>query len=290
MSQIPTFAALDRDALDQALIATGRAPVEDAIADTRGGLWGGLFDKPWRYAHHQIGFLPSTATGETILPIEPAGTQAADPSLMDQPLEVRLDRIRVEEYPGVGGHKIVVNFEASHQQGDRAEALAFNQAYQVGARDFAGVSGKLVFRGVNPGRQGLGLRFHTVHVGSRGVRAFETLLSSPAVDGGLTLLTTAQPALAPLTVMAKSLLQGLIDSEKAAVQSFDLGLDFDGGAAAGHRLRVGSYIAAQVPKTNAIDWAAWQWDVQQQAVVSRDSSQQLLPFNYLVFRISRARS
>ncbi len=286
MNRARTFADLQENELLDVLQSTGRmeprAELSEARADRRG--W---FDKPWRYGNHQVGFVPNTTTADPVLEILPGGGQGADAGLENQPLVVKLDRVRVEDYPGVGGHDIVVNVEGTHRQGEGTVPLSFNQAYRVGRQDFAGVAGTTVFRGVNPGRQGLGLKFTTLHVASQGGKAFKTLLDSPAIRAGLTLLNAAQPALAPLTATAQSLLESLLDTEKAAVQVFELGLDFDTEAPAGYRLALGSYIVAQVPRDGVIHWEEWRWDRRVQAVVREGSREEYLPYNTLVFRVSR---
>ncbi len=72
------------------------------------------------------------------------------------------------------------------------------------------------------------------------------------------------------------------------VQDFYLGLDF-GPVATGARLAVGSYLAVQIPESVVAiwDWRDWMYNSANGLVVDRADPSRLIPYNYVVFRISR---
>jgi hypothetical protein len=104
------------------------------------------------------------------------------------------------------------------------------------------------------------------------------------------LITTAQPALAPLSGMAVALTTAMAKRhENVPVQDFFMGLDFSAvGTRA--RLREGSYIALQIPQKLVLEWnwSGWVYDVSSGMVVNRDDRQKLVPFNYVVLGVSRS--
>jgi hypothetical protein len=55
------------------------------------------------------------------------------------------------------------------------------------------------------------------------------------------------------------------------------------------RLAEGSYLAVQIPETmhTVWDWGEWVYNPGNGRVVNKDDPTQLIPYNYLVFSISR---
>ena len=72
------------------------------------------------------------------------------------------------------------------------------------------------------------------------------------------------------------------------MQEFSLGLDFS-PIPTRPRLLKGSYLAVQIPERKHVvwDWDQWAYSPTSGQVVRRDESKQLIPYNYLVFSISR---
>ena len=55
------------------------------------------------------------------------------------------------------------------------------------------------------------------------------------------------------------------------------------------RLAEGSYLAVQIPETieTVWDWSEWVYNPANGRVVNKDDPTQLIPYNYIVFSISR---
>ena len=72
------------------------------------------------------------------------------------------------------------------------------------------------------------------------------------------------------------------------VQDFALGLDFD-NTPGGARLAQGSYLAVQIPErlTTVWDWNKWVFDPSNGHVVSKDNPTELIPYNYIMFGVSK---
>jgi hypothetical protein len=67
-----------------------------------------------------------------------------------------------------------------------------------------------------------------------------------------------------------------------------MGLDFS-DVAFRARLAEGSYLAVQIPEQlqQVWDWADWIYQPTSGQVVRKDDPGQLIPFNYVVFSVSR---
>jgi hypothetical protein len=245
-------------------------------------------NQPWAQTTHQFGYIAPREPG-SIEPqvIQYPGAIAADLSLKNSRINIRLDRLRVHKYPGGGTHNIMVNFAARNQVADAQETVTFSQTYRVGEGQTAGVAGYPIFIGLNVGAQGVAFEGSTVNVNNEADQAILAALESPPFQSGLSLLTTAQPAIAPFTEITLGVVKALAKrAENVPVQKFYLGLDFE-DAPLGIRLAEGNYIAAQVPTETAIEWHKWVYRPDIGTIVHKADSSETLPYNYLVFRVSR---
>ena len=112
-------------------------------------------------------------------------------------------------------------------------------------------------------------------------------LESPPFKDGLNLLETLQPALAPFTQITLGIIKTLVARNRnVGVQKFYLGLDFT-AAAFGIRLAEGNYIAVQVPNETTLNWDDWVFHRVRGAIVSKADHTASIPYNYVVFRITR---
>ncbi len=77
-------------------------------------------------------------------------------------------------------------------------------------------------------------------------------------------------------------------NRNVSVQDCYLGLDFT-GTAMGARLAEGDYIAVQIPESleRVWYWDDWVYEPQSGLIVSRTEPDTLIPYNYVVFGVSR---
>ncbi len=245
-------------------------------------------DQPWMYATHKFGYLASLKQGS----IEPQAIQhpsaiTADKTLKNSRINIRLDRLHIEKYPGGGTHNVMVTFAARNQVADTQESVSFSQTYRVQEGQSAGIAGYPVFIGLNVGSQGVAFECSTVNVKNEEDQTILAALESSPFQSGLKLLTTAQPAIAPFTEITLGVVKLLAKrNENVAVQKFYLGLDFE-NAAMGCRLAEGNYIAVQVSDEIAIDWKRWVYKPDLGTIVRKTDSYEMLPYNYVIFCVSR---
>ncbi|NJO50713.1 MAG: hypothetical protein HC840_16125, partial [Leptolyngbyaceae cyanobacterium RM2_2_4] len=76
--------------------------------------------------------------------------------------------------------------------------------------------------------------------------------------------------------------------KNAPVQDIQIGLDFSNNPMGAH-LAEGVYIAVQIPETltRVWDWSDWIYDTSTGQIVKDYSRDQLIPYNYIAFGISR---
>jgi hypothetical protein len=129
----------------------------------------------------------------------------------------------------------------------------------------------------------------TVNVHNETDEAFLSFLETDAFKAGLTLATSLQPALIPLSAMAMGLTKVIASRHRnVAVQAVEVGLDFR-RQPMGARLAEGSYIAVQLPESlGAVwRWQDWVYDPLNGRIVGDNDQSQLLPYNYFVVSVSR---
>ena len=250
--------------------------------------WWPFRDRAWQHTAHAFGFLPIDATGGS-KPISGIGSIQADQTLKNSQLKITLNRLRIADYPGRGIHRILVDFYGRNQVPGQTEDLHFNATYRAREGERAAVIGYPIFVGINAGAEGLAFHCHTVNVKNDNDEGFLNFLEGDVFKAGLKLATSAQPAIAPLTSMALGITKAVAQRHRnVSVQDFYLGLDFT-GTTMGARLAQGDYIAVQVPESmlRVWRWDDWLYDVPSGMIVAKEDPDQLIPYNYLVFGISR---
>jgi hypothetical protein len=251
--------------------------------------WLPFRERLWAHTAHAFGHLAPAAPGNDLLPIRHAGNIPADPSLRGAALRITLDRLRVAQYPGGGTHHILFDFYARHQAATGAEDLHFNVTCRAREGEGAAAIGYPIFVGLSAGADGVAFRCFTVNVKNDQDEALLGFLDSDVFRAGLRLASAAQPAIAPLAAMALGLTGALARrSRNVPVQDFYLGLDF-GSNPTGARLALGSYLAVQVPESKRAvwDWDDWAYNPATGQVVRTADKSELLPYNYVVFGVSR---
>ncbi len=251
--------------------------------------WWPFQDKPWQHTAHAFGHLAPAGPGDTPQPIHHAGNIAADPTLKNSRVKITLDRLRVAEYPGSGTHRILFDFYAQNQVPGNVEHLHFNATYRAREGEQVGLLGFPIFVGLNVGTEGLAFKCFTVNVRNDEDEAFLGFLESDVFKSGLKLAATFQPAIAPFSAMALGLTRSIASRNRnVPVQDFYMGLDFSSvGTRA--RLAEGSYVAVQIPEKlqTVWDWSEWVYQPNQGQIVNRDDRTKLVPYNYIVFSVSR---
>jgi hypothetical protein len=251
------------------------------------GLWP-FHDRAWQHTAHSIGFLPAGGGAEP-QEIVGLGAAQADPSLKNARINIVLNALKVADYPGGGTHRVLFDFYARNQARGVTEDLHFNAGYRAREGEHAAVKGYPIFIGLGVGTGGVAFHFHTVNVKNEADEAFLDFLDGDAFKSGLKLAETAQPAIAPLTGMALALTKSIAQRNRnVSVQDCYLGLDF-AGTAMGARLAEGDYIAVQIPENlqTVWYWDEWYYEPDAGLILSRADPNQLIPYNYVVFGVSR---
>ena len=251
----------------------------------------------WLNTQHQIGFIPIAKNQKRrFRKIISSDSATANLDLKNQRINIRLDFLRIYRYPrpfislGSNIHTILFTFEAQNQVSGGNETVTFNQTYKARSDQDAAVKGYPIFTGLNVGSNGILFSCKTINVGNSDDAKLVNAINSDAARSGLSLLTTAQPALAPFIGVAKGLCTSLTNRKRnIGVQDFNLGLDFDDGAL-GARLSLGSYVVVQVGRPGELVWSDWQYDQETGAIMRKNLAEGeapfALPYNAIVFRVS----
>lgn len=242
---------------------------------------------PWEHTYHHVGFMPFSENLIAEQNIVSANTVVPESDLVR--IDIRLDRLKVYDYPGKGIHTILFTFGAENMvAGGAPEQASFSQTYVAQEGEGAGVTGKLVFSGLNVSKQGAFFKGATINVENGGDKSALAFMTNGVATRGLALLTTAQPVVAPFVELTKGLAEMFLRrNENRKVQDFYLGLDFDKGAPFGARLREGNYIVVQAPEEQ-FNFGEWRYKTADGRIVKSGSTNSI-PFNYVVFRVSRHR-
>lgn len=245
--------------------------------------------RAWLHTAHAFGHIAAGGPADAPLPIQNAGSIAADDSLKNARIVITLDRLRVADYPGGGIHHVLFDFYGRNQVPGNVEDLHFTATYRVQEGEGAAVVGYPVFVGLNVGTQGVAFKCFTVNVKNDDDEAFLGFLESDVFKGGLQLAKTLQPAIGPLSEMAFGVTKSIAKRNRnVAVQDFYMGLDFS-DVMTRARLATGSYVAVQIPQTEVgvWDWGGWVYHPQSGQLVSKDDHSLMVPYNYVVFGVSR---
>jgi hypothetical protein len=272
----------------------GKSPYEALIMDTGDEppwekLRKQLGPKPWQHTAHAFGYLAPAAPGSDLLPIRHAGNIAPDETLRNGRIKITLNALRVADYPGGGTHQVLFDFYAQNQVPGDVEHLHFNATHRVREGQQAGIISRPIFVGLNIGAEGVAFRCRTVNVKNQDDEAFLAFLDSDTFKSGLKLASTIQPALAPFSEMALALTKTIAARNRnVAVQAFEMGLDFS-QIPSGARLAQGAYLAVQIPETQETvwDWSEWVYNPNNGRVVNVDEQSKLIPYNYIIFGVSR---
>ncbi len=243
------------------------------------------------YGHtaHAFGYLPPVPAHHVPPPIEHAGNIKPDLTLRNARIKITLDLLRVADYPGAGMHQVLFDFYGQNQVPGPPEDVHFNLTCRVQEGERAAVLGYPIFVGLNVGSEGVAFRCSIVNVKNEDDEKLIGFLDSDIFKAGLSLAATAQPALKPLSSMVVGLANWVATGhQNAKVQEFQLGLDFSTiGTRA--KLAEGSYIVVQIPESFQImwNWDDWVYRPSTGQIVAKADLTTLIPYNYLIFGVSR---
>jgi hypothetical protein len=245
---------------------------------------------PWQHTQHNYGYVQADQQdGNGMCPVTHAGRIAPDLTLIDKRIKVTLDRLRVADYPGGGEHEILFKWYAENQlPGGQAEQVSFNQAFRAQEGESVGIIGYPIVRGLNVSHEGAAFKCYTVNVKNRRDETVMEVLESDTAKAGLKLLETAQPSLIPFVPIAIGITKMIASRNRnRAVQDFFMGLDFTDFSTVPTRarLRQGSYIVVQ--KDGHWTWQDYLYDPQSGHFVHRGNPESLIPYNYVVFGVSK---
>jgi len=249
---------------------------------------GGGPPKPWQYTSHAFGFIGAGKkfTGEP-LDILNAGDMDSDKSLKNSKVKVALSRLRVFDYPGGGEHQILFDFWGQNQLQTQAEDVHFTQTYRVRQGEMAGIIGYPIFIGLNVSNEGLDFHCHTVNVKNTEDQKMIDFLDGDVFKKGLSFLNAVNPAVPVVTSFALGITKAILSrNENIGVQDFFMGLDFS-NIPTNARLAEGAYIAIQVPDPNKWDWTEWVYNPKTGQVGPKSDPTGPVPYNYIIFSVSK---
>ncbi len=282
-----SLGALSDSEISDYLLAIGdkEAAKEFLDGDIAGqGLFG--VQKPWRHTGMMLGFVEQDDSDAGDVPVVGVSQVRADKNLIGKRIKITMDKFYVESYPGRGTHDILCDFSGKNQIAGEAEELRLALRFKSNDKASAARSGTPIFLGVTVGEDGIAFEGRTVNLSSSSDEQLLSTFESPAFKSGLTLLTTAQPALKPFVGLAGSVVKFLANQgNNRQVHDFNLGLDFASGASSA-RLRLGSYVVIQTDET-AWDWSNYVWDRNAMSLKSKRPHEGGAGFNYMVFGVAQ---
>lgn len=243
--------------------------------------------QPWQHTNHVVGYIaPAQGGSTTARDLIDSTNITPDQLLKDQAIKVTLDRLRVFAYPGGGVHSILFDFYGQHQAAGAAEDIHFSQIYRAQEGEGAGVAGYPVFIGLKLAKEGLKMRVRTVNVKNEDDEKLLAFMSSDTFKNGLQLINATNPMTPVVTKFATGLVETIGKrNQNVAVQDIDLGLDFS-TISTRPKISEGSYVAIQTPIQNW-DWTKWKFFPESGQILSNDASKLPIPYNYIVFSISK---
>lgn len=237
----------------------------------------------WGHTGILVGYIPADAKDQMV-PIENGFALAPDPGLKDSRIRITLERFWVQNYPGLGTHKILCEFMGKNQIEGEPEELRYVLSTEARDGASASISGIPIFLGATVGKNGIAFEGKTINVSSGTDDDILAALNSGPFRDGLGLLTMAQPALKPFVSLASSFVNAVLKrSQNKQIYHFKLGLDFSNSQTSA-ALRYGSFAVVQIDDAGW-NWENYRWNASAQQIV-KAATGEALEFNYLVFRVS----
>jgi hypothetical protein len=238
----------------------------------------------WKGSTHSLGFIPSTSTTGAITD---ATRIVADQSLKNSAIKLTLDLLYVEDYPGKGRRKVLIEFSGKNQiSEDVKEQVNYALTRNVQEKQFAGIRSVPMVVGLRVGKEGVEFKCTTTNVENENDEKLLSILDSEEAAQGLKLLNTLNPVIPIVTNLVSGIGKQILSrNENIPVQEFVMGLDL-GTSLARAKLAQGAYIVAQTGPDH-FDWSQWQMSPVNGTIVSKANPLQKLPYNFLIFTISK---
>lgn len=235
-----------------------------------------------------IGFIPSSQQNDrACCDILGSSHILADELLQGTQVKISLDKFYAHSYPGFGAHTVLCEFTGMNQLAGENESLRFTLRFRVNDKGSAAINGLPIFLGVTVGKDGVSFEGRSINIGSAGDDVILETLERQEFKSGLSLLTTAQPALKPFVSLAEAVVKSTLKSSKnKQVHSFNLGLDFSDSATSA-RLALGSYVIVQRDVGAAWNWADYEWNRDSQMIQVKSGSASKIDFNFMIIGVSR---
>ena len=281
-----SIGALPRHKIVEYLRGIGDDPAADRL-EMKGGAgqtFGLTFgDQTYGHTGMMIGFLPPQANEPGV--IQDAVSMQPDEALRGARVKITLERFWVDRYPGLGKHKILCEFMGKSQIEGEAEELRYALSTEANDRASAAVVGAPIFVGASVSKNGISFEGRTINVSNSVDDGILAALNSGPFKQGLSLLTTAQPALKPFVGLASSIVSAVASRNRnKQIYDFKLGLDFEVSQTSA-KMREGSFIVVQ-GDASQWSWAQVEWNANAQQLVRKFDGEPIR-FNYLIFRVSR---
>jgi len=241
----------------------------------------------WRGTEHTYGYIAIDDDGDDFLDILTATTIQPDLNLKGQQVNIKLGSLYTMNYPGWGRHNVLMHFKCKHANETTNETalIEFEQKFKSKEGEGAGNIGDFIFLGLRVPNNGMQFEVQTVNVSNDGDEEALRVLDSDTIKNGLDLVNASFSTLAPLTEMSKGVLGLLLRRNRnKIVQQFTIGFDFDTNAVEIAKLKIGTYVVAQVKK-NELPWNNWVYQRSTGLVVNKEDSSIRLPFNHITFNV-----
>lgn len=246
-----------------------------------------LENAKWRGTEHTYGYIAMDNDGDDFLDILPATTIQPDQNLKGQQVNIKLGGLYTINYPGWGRHNVLMHFKCKHAKETTNETalIEFEQKFKSKEGEGAGNIGDFIFLGLRVPNNGMQFEVQTINVSNDGDEEALKVLESDTIKNGLDLVNASFSTLAPFTRLAQGVLGLLISRNRnKIVQEFTLGFDFDTNAVDVAKLKIGTYVVAQVKK-NELPWNEWIYLRSTGLVVNKHDNSIRLPFNHITFNV-----
>ncbi|TVZ49877.1 hypothetical protein JM82_0316 [Olleya sp. Hel_I_94] len=241
----------------------------------------------WRGTEHAYGYIEVDNDSDDYFNIRPATTIQPDNTLKNKQVNIKLGSLYTMNYPGWGRHNVLMHFKCKHSKANSNETtlIEFEQKFKSREGEGAGNIGDFIFLGLRVPKNGMQFEIQTINVSNDSDDEALKVLESDTIKNGLDLANASFATLQPFTKMASGVLNLLLSRNKnKIVQQFTLGFDFDSNATDIAKLRLGTYVVAQV-KRNELPWNDWIYQRSTGLVVNKDDNSIRLPYNHITFNV-----